>query len=341
MAGDFSKNSAGAYPMFSFRLSNRTMQFEALEARTLYSTGPAPEAGQFICASDQTPLTSFHFTESHPDSLVYFPSGAGDHWFRYYTSVNRNGVHVASSQDLAQIDWLHADRYAEARFALSCGLGRVDSGNYSITVAWRRDDGLMGEATISGVIDNDPPKISIDGPDTVSTGDLVSLRAGPPVEPDGKTWDCDTEEDYAAGLTYHIDWDGDGTVDEDFHQPATPGGVDGYSNVFSTLTHQYLEPGSYAVHVTAEDKDGGVSELVTHRIEVTGPDLSPHNNNTPVVPVPVMPTEPQDNPASKGAQKADPPLVRFIATATSKTFTSPFAKTVEFDLDQLTQNNDA
>lgn len=330
--------------MFSYRLSTkRIIQFEALEPRRMYDASPAVPTDQFIQDSDHSAVETFRVNEKSALSFSYYPKGGAGHWFQYVQSVTRNGLPLWWSPDPTKIDWSDRTGKIESQDFVWCGGGWLDNGVYTFTITWKRDDGLRGQASITGVIENDPPAIAIEGPDTATTGQQISLTARPPIISDGYRWDIDTDEDYAAGLTYHIDWDGDGVVDEQFHQPeSTYGPGMGYLNAFSSLSHQYERPGTYAVHITAEDKDGGVSSVVTHQIVVTGPDLSPHNNNnTPVVPAPVMPTAPQDDPASKGAQKADAPLARFIAPPSSKTFMSPFAKTVEFDLDQLTQNNDA
>lgn len=54
--------------------------------------------------------------------------------------------------------------------------------------------------------------------------------------------------DQAAGFTFQIDWDGDGSVDE------TIGGASG-----TEVTHVFAATGTYTVKVTATDKDGGPS----------------------------------------------------------------------------------
>src|SRR5581483_2664507 len=51
--------------------------------------------------------------------------------------------------------------------------------------------------------------------------------------------------DQAADFTFHIDWDGDGTIDSTVSGPAG-----------TTLAHTFLTTGSDTVRVTATDKDG-------------------------------------------------------------------------------------
>ena len=74
--------------------------------------------------------------------------------------------------------------------------------------------------------------------------------------------------DQAAGFTFDIDWDGDGTIDE------TQMGASGLA-----VSHTYTTTGTYNVRVTARDKDGGTSDpatydLVVGVIQLQGSDLA-------------------------------------------------------------------
>jgi Ca2+-binding RTX toxin-like protein len=60
-------------------------------------------------------------------------------------------------------------------------------------------------------------------------------------------------KDQAAGFTFGIDWNGDGTVDQT---------VQGASGI--QVPHIFTQKGSYSIQVTATDKDGGKSSAVTH-----------------------------------------------------------------------------
>jgi hypothetical protein len=63
--------------------------------------------------------------------------------------------------------------------------------------------------------------------------------------------------DQSGAFIYHIDWDGDGIVDES---------VTGTS--VENVSHTYTALGTYTVHVSAEDKDGGLSSTVSQSITI-------------------------------------------------------------------------
>jgi uncharacterized delta-60 repeat protein len=100
------------------------------------------------------------------------------------------------------------------------------------------------------VVSNQAPVASVTGPAVGVRGQELtfSLRT------------TDAAADVATGFTYHIDWDGDGTVDE------TPA-VEPNSSAVG-IVHVYPGAGLYSVRVTATDKDGGVSAVATTAIEV-------------------------------------------------------------------------
>jgi hypothetical protein len=315
--------------MFLYRISSRQpIQFEALEPRTMFDANPAIPTNQFIRQVDSAAVETFRATERDTLSFLYFPEGGAGHRFTFIQSATRNGALVYWSPDPSKIDWSDSQGKSEAEGLVNFRAWGLDDGVYTLTLTWRRDDGLFGQASISGVIENVAPEIAVYGSDSATTGETVSFKAQPPIE-GGYTMFNDTDADYAAGLTYHVDWDDDGVVDEHFHQPEWNDGAGpfyGYYNAFSTIPHRYNRPGTYIVHVTAEDKDGGVSNVATHQIVITGPDLTPHASDTAIAP-----TEPQED------SQTDT-LVRIITPPPSATFaTTPFAQTAPFDLDQLTQ----
>ncbi len=64
--------------------------------------------------------------------------------------------------------------------------------------------------------------------------------------------------DQAAGFTFAIDWDGNGTTDQ------TVIGASG-----TTVDRIYTATGTFTIRVTATDKDGGASTPATHTIAIT------------------------------------------------------------------------
>ncbi len=113
------------------------------------------------------------------------------------------------------------------------------------------DDGspsLSDFETFAITVANLPPTADLDGPTNGVRGQarLFTLHAADP-----------SPIDQSAGFTYQIDWDGDGTVDQ------TVAGPDG-----AEVSHTYTDVGSYTVHLTATDKDGGTSAVVTHSIAI-------------------------------------------------------------------------
>src|SRR5262249_1239322 len=63
--------------------------------------------------------------------------------------------------------------------------------------------------------------------------------------------------DQAAGFTYSIDWDGDGTVDQIVAGPAG-----------RQVQHVFTSAGAYTATVQATDKDGGASAAVSHPVAI-------------------------------------------------------------------------
>lgn len=63
--------------------------------------------------------------------------------------------------------------------------------------------------------------------------------------------------DQAAGFAFHVDWNGDGIVDETF---VGPSGM--------TVRHVYSQAGTYTLRVTALDQDGGMSAVTEKVVKV-------------------------------------------------------------------------
>lgn len=100
---------------------------------------------------------------------------------------------------------------------------------------------------------NAPPTAGIAGPTSVQRGQssAYTLLATDP-----------SSADQAAGFTFAIDWDGDGTVDE------TTTGMSGMQ-----IQHVFDSSGMTNIKVTATDKDGGVSDIASTTVAVLGYDL--------------------------------------------------------------------
>lgn len=100
---------------------------------------------------------------------------------------------------------------------------------------------------------NAPPTAGIAGPTSVQRGQssAYTLSATDP-----------SSADQAAGFTFAIDWDGNGTVDE------TTTGMSGMQ-----IQHAFNSSGTTNIKVTATDKDGGVSDIASTTVAVLGYEL--------------------------------------------------------------------
>src|SRR5262249_28632789 len=63
--------------------------------------------------------------------------------------------------------------------------------------------------------------------------------------------------DTAAGFTFNIDWNGDGTVDQTVTGPSG-----------TVVTHTFTDESTNTVKLTATDKDGGVSAPVSQTVTI-------------------------------------------------------------------------
>jgi len=109
-------------------------------------------------------------------------------------------------------------------------------------------DGDAREGTAEVVVNNVAPLASVVGPTDGVRGQsrTMTLNAtdASPV-------------DQAAGFEFNWNW-GDGSPTE------TRSGLSGM-----TIEHVFTEVGTYTLQVTAQDKDGGLSDVATHTITVT------------------------------------------------------------------------
>lgn len=117
----------------------------------------------------------------------------------------------------------------------------LDSGNITVQT----------QSTVT--LSNAQPTASITGPTSVVENQSFSVQFSA-TDP--------SLADMTAGFTFVIDW-GDGTT-------LTA------NDTLVSVQHNYAHPGTYTISVTAEDKDGGVSAVSTHLVQVIdGGDLSP------------------------------------------------------------------
>lgn len=123
-----------------------------------------------------------------------------------------------------------------------------DSDLYLVSVM-ATDNGspaLNAETTIAISVNNVAPTVSISGPTEVMRGQAVqfTLTANDP-----------SAADRAAGFTFDIDWNGDGTVDQTL---VGPSGM--------TVNRSFDVNGTYNVMVTATDKDDATSAAAQHSV---------------------------------------------------------------------------
>jgi subtilisin-like proprotein convertase family protein len=130
----------------------------------------------------------------------------------------------------------------------------VGDGPANFLVSVRVDDGkaapVTSTATTLTVLDG-PPLGSITGNPSSAAGLSVTLSFSA-VDPSGP--------DQAAGFRYVIHW-GDGKVDGPINGPLGGKAL--------KKAHRYPAAGGYTVTMTATDKDGGVSKVVSKRLTVT------------------------------------------------------------------------
>jgi hypothetical protein len=110
-------------------------------------------------------------------------------------------------------------------------------------------------APVSLTLNNQAPSAAISGSATGVRGQprFFTLNALDP-----------SPADQAADFTFDIDWDGNGSVDH------TVSGPDGLG-----VEHIFPSTGVFTIGVTATDKDGGVSDEVTHGITISIVELQP------------------------------------------------------------------
>jgi Ca2+-binding RTX toxin-like protein len=113
-----------------------------------------------------------------------------------------------------------------------------DNGSYIVSLAVSDGVETAGDSA-TFTITNVAPTASLTGPALAVRSQTLSftLLSSDP-----------SSVDTAAGFTFNVDWNGDGTVDQ------TVSGTSG-----TVVTHSFSTEGTFNVTVTATDKDGGVS----------------------------------------------------------------------------------
>ena len=132
----------------------------------------------------------------------------------------------------------------------------INNGTATFNVKVRVDDGhghVITSASTLFTFTNAPPVATITGPDTGTKGAVLTFTLGATDQ---------STADQAAGFTWKIDWDGDGTFDQTVTGTST-----------QTVTHTFTKAGPVEVKIKAVDQDGGESEVVTKRVNIQGIDL--------------------------------------------------------------------
>jgi Ca2+-binding RTX toxin-like protein len=140
---------------------------------------------------------------------------------------------------------------ADHTFVLSHPYG--DNGSFLVTVTVTDDQGGVGSDSFRVTVTNVPPTASAAGPADGVPGQACTFTFGA---------DDPSSADRAAGFTYSVDW-GDGSP----VQTVSPSAGNGAG---VAVDHVFAGVGSYAVSVTATDKDGGMSPAVGRPVTISG-----------------------------------------------------------------------
>jgi Ca2+-binding RTX toxin-like protein len=123
-----------------------------------------------------------------------------------------------------------------------------DNGSYAVTLTVTDGDATTATDSKTFIISNVPPTAALSGPSLGVRSQTLSFTLGA---------NDPSSVDQAAGFTYAIDWDGDGTVDQTVTGPSG-----------TVVAHTFAVEGTNTVTVTATDKDGGVSAPVTESVVI-------------------------------------------------------------------------
>ena len=125
-----------------------------------------------------------------------------------------------------------------------------DNGEFLVTVTGNDGDGGTDAKSTTLTAVNVNPVAAVTGPAVGETETPVTFTLSA----------TDSPADEAAGFTFAVDFDNDGTIDQ------TVIGPNG-----TQLTHTFPNPGTFTTVVTATDKDGAVSQPSVHEILINQP----------------------------------------------------------------------
>jgi hypothetical protein len=115
----------------------------------------------------------------------------------------------------------------------------TDNGTYTVTLTATDEDQGTGTTTSTIIVTDVAPNASINGPTDGLMGQTLAF--------DLTAYDP-SPVDRAAGFTYRIDWDGNGSVDQTVFGQET-----------LQVSHVFAQPGDYRVRVTVADGNGVTS----------------------------------------------------------------------------------
>ena len=124
---------------------------------------------------------------------------------------------------------------------------------FTVNLIVTDDNGGSGTGSFSVTVNNVAPVMDpISGPSAAVPGQSLEYTF---------TATDVSAADEAAGFTFRIDWDGNGTVDQIV--------VSGPGNTSVTVSHVYTSAADRTIRVVAVDKDGGVSAVETQDVTVS------------------------------------------------------------------------
>lgn len=127
-----------------------------------------------------------------------------------------------------------------------------DNGDFTITVRVSDDDGGVGTTTLPVIVNNIPPTAAVGGATRGVRGQSLGF-AFSATDP--------SVADAAASMIYTVNW-GDGSS-ESFAGPASG----------TSRSHVFAATGNFIVQVTATDKDGAFSPVVTRSVTVVAAEI--------------------------------------------------------------------
>jgi len=175
------------------------------------------------------------------ESLILSGSSSGTGDLTYQWDLNGDSLFTDASGPNPTLSW-----------AQLVTLG-INDGPSARLVRLRVDDGMGHVVTSPAVnltISNAPPVASVVGPADGYRGETLSFTFS--------AFDA-SPLDQAANMTYKIDWDGNGSIDQTVIGSAA--GV--------VVAHQYFVSANYSLKVTATDQHSGQSTIASQAVSIT------------------------------------------------------------------------